>query len=130
MIGENVNIVNRSRSSACEMYWKPLVDLADDVLVGHEHVVEEDVVGALVAHRPDAVDGDAGVVERHEEQRDAVVLGASGSVRAPTQYHSAKCAEVVHVFCPLRIQPTCRRARRASALSFIDAASEPALGSL
>ena len=32
-------------------------------------------------------------------------LGASGSVRAPTQYHSAKCADVVHVFCPLRIQP-------------------------
>ena len=23
-MGENVNIVNRSRSSACEMYWNPL----------------------------------------------------------------------------------------------------------
>ena len=88
------------------MYWKPLVDLADHVVVGHEHVVEEDVVGALVAHRPDAVDRDAGMVERHEEQRDAVVLRRSGSVRAPTQYHSAKCADVVHVFCPLRRQPS------------------------
>ena len=29
----------------------------------------------------------------------------SGSVRVPSQYHSAKCAEVVHVFWPLRIQP-------------------------
>ena len=32
-------------------------------------------------------------------------LGASGSVRAPTQYQSAKWAEVVQVFCPLR-QPS------------------------
>ena len=31
----------------------------------------------------------------------------SGSVRVPSQYHSAKCAEVVHVFCPLRSQPLC-----------------------
>ena len=29
----------------------------------------------------------------------------SGSVRVPSQYHSAKCADVVHVFWPLRIQP-------------------------
>ena len=29
------------------------VELADDVVVGDPHVVEEDVVGALVAHRPD-----------------------------------------------------------------------------
>ena len=33
-------------------------------------------------------------------------LGASGSVRAPTQYHSAKWAEVVHVFWPLSSQPS------------------------
>ena len=55
-------------------------------------------------------------------------LGASGSVRAPTQYHSAKCAEVVQVFCPLRTSHAVAVAR--SALSFIDAASEPASGSL
>ncbi len=53
-MGEKVNMVKRSRSSASEMYWKPLVDLADHVVVGHEDVVEEDLVGALVAHRPDA----------------------------------------------------------------------------
>ena len=41
-----------------------VVHLADDVLVGHEHVFDEDLVGALVAHRPDALDGDAGLVER------------------------------------------------------------------
>ena len=29
----------------------------------------------------------------------------SGSVRAPHQYHSAKWAEVVHVFWPLSSQP-------------------------
>ena len=31
---------------------------------------------------------------------------SSGSVRAPTQYHSAKCAEVVQVFWPLSSQPS------------------------
>ncbi len=53
-------------------------------------------------------------------------LGASGSVRAPTQYHSAKWAEVVQVFWPLSRHPSPSRV----ALSFIDAASEPASGSL
>ena len=52
-------------------------------------------------------------------------LGASGSVRAPTQYHSAKCAEVVHVFWPLSRQPSPSRV----ALSCMAAASDPALGS-
>ena len=50
------------------------VELADDVVVRDEHVVEEDLVGPLVAHRPDRLDGEAGVVHRHEEQRDAEVL--------------------------------------------------------
>ena len=53
-------------------------------------------------------------------------FAASGSVRAPTQYQSAKCALVVHVFWPLRRQPS----PSLVALSFIDAASEPASGSL
>ena len=52
-------------------------------------------------------------------------LGASGSVRAPTQYQSAKWADVVHVFWPLSLQPPSTWV----ALSCIDAASEPALGS-
>ena len=50
---------------------------------------------------------------------------ASGSVRAPTQYHSAKWAEVVHVFWPSSIQPP----STLVALSCMEAASEPALGS-
>ncbi len=45
-----------------------VVELAHDVVVGHEHVVEVHLVGALVAHGPDGVDGDAGLVEGHEEQ--------------------------------------------------------------
>jgi len=48
-----------------------------------------------------------------------------GSVRAPTQYHSAKCAEVVHVFCPLSRQPSPSRV----AFNCMEAASDPALGS-
>src|SRR5580658_309204 len=51
-------------------------------------------------------------------------LGASGSVRAPTQYHSAKWAEVVQVFWPLSIQPP----STLVALSCMLAASDPALG--
>ena len=52
-------------------------------------------------------------------------LGASGSVRAPTQYHSAKWAEVVQVFWPLRTQPP----STLVAFSCMEAASDPALGS-
>ena len=57
---------------------EPVVELADHVVVVHEHVVEEHVVGALVTHGPDRVDGDAGIVEGHEEEGDAVVLGGLG----------------------------------------------------
>ena len=52
-------------------------------------------------------------------------LAAVGSVRAPTQYHSAKWAEVVQVFWPLRFHPP----STLVALSCMEAASEPALGS-
>ena len=53
-------------------------------------------------------------------------LGASGSVRAPTQYHSAKWADVVHVFWPFSRHPSPSRVAR----NFMEAASEPASGSL
>jgi hypothetical protein len=51
-----------------------VVEVADDVIVGDPDVVEEDIVGAFVTHSPDGPDGDAGMIERHEEQRDAGVL--------------------------------------------------------
>ena len=54
----------------------------------------------------------------------------SGSVRVPSQYHSAKCADVVHVFCPLSDPAGLAVRVGRSALSRIDAASEPAFGSL
>ena len=54
----------------------------------------------------------------------------SGSVRVPSQYHSAKCADVVQVFCPLRIHPDFPSRSPRSAFSRIEAASDPALGSL
>ena len=50
----------------------------------------------------------------------------SGSVRAPNQYQSAKCAEVVQIFWPFIFQPP----GTFSALSCMFAASEPACGSL
>ena len=51
---------------------------------------------------------------------------ASGLVRAPTQYQSAKWADVVQIFWPLSFQPP----STFSALSCMLAASEPAWGSL
>ena len=51
-----------------------MVELADHVLVGHEHVVEEDVVGDLVAHGLDPLNGDPRMVHGHQEQGDARVL--------------------------------------------------------
>ena len=114
MIGENVNIVKRSRSSACEMYWKPRLTSPTTYSSGTN---TSSMKTSLVRSSPIVqmpVDGDAGLVERHEHQRDAAVL-VVGSVRVPSQYHSAKCAEVVHVFWPLSIQPglavAARRAR-------------------
>ena len=53
-----------------------------------------------------------------------------GSVRVPSQYHSAKCAEVVHVFWPFSSQPSSPLWNVRSAFSRIDAASLPAFGSL
>ena len=50
------------------------------------------------------------------------------SVRAPTQYQSAKCADVVQIFWPLSTQPP--RASSRVARSCMFAASEPAPGSL
>ena len=57
---------------------EPLVELAHHVVVGHEDVVEVDLVGPLVAHRPDGFDGDVRVVHRHQEQGDPEVLGRVG----------------------------------------------------
>ena len=48
-MGPTGSIVKRSRSSASQMYVQALADLAHHVVVGHEDVVEEDLVGALVA---------------------------------------------------------------------------------
>ena len=51
---------------------------------------------------------------------------ASGSVRAPTQYQSAKWAEVVQILRPSSFQPPSTFSARSCML----AASEPACGSL
>ena len=53
-------------------------------------------------------------------------LASSGSVRAPNQYQSAKCADVVQIFWPFSFQPP----GTFSAFSCMLAASEPACGSL
>ena len=53
---------------------------------------------------------------------------SSGLVRAPTQYQSAKCADVVQILVPFSTQPP--RSSSRTALSCMLAASEPASGSL
>ena len=44
----------------------------------HEDVVEKHCVGALVAHRVHRMDGEAGVVHAHQEERNGVVLACVG----------------------------------------------------
>ena len=47
-----------------------MVHLPDHELVADEHVVEEHLVGPLVADRPGRVDREPGVVHLDQEQRD------------------------------------------------------------
>ena len=129
MIGENVNIVKRSRSSACEMYWKPWLTSPTTYSSGTNtssmktsFVRSSPIVQMPLISMPGWSSGTSISV------MPWCLL--SGSVRVPSQYHSAKCAEVVQVFWPLRIQPGLPSRSPRSALSRIDAASEPALGSL
>ena len=48
--------------------------LADQIVVGHEHVVEEDGVRALVADRGRRLDRETRVAHRDQEQADAVMF--------------------------------------------------------
>ena len=49
--------------------------LAHQVLAGHTHVLEEDLVGPTVAHRPQRAYGYARRIEGHDHQRNAAMLG-------------------------------------------------------
>jgi hypothetical protein len=91
-----VNIVNRSRSRASEIYWKPLfssptrveglgdilealVQLSDPVFVADPGVVEEHLIGDLaLPDRGHRLDLHAGAIHRHQEERDPLVLGCIG----------------------------------------------------
>ncbi len=56
-----------------------VVDLADDGVLLQAHVVEEDLVElGLARDLPQAADGHAGRVHRHDEHRQALVLGDVG----------------------------------------------------
>ncbi len=54
------------------------VDLADAERVGHAHAGVEGCVRAFAAHRVHRVDLDPRCVERHQEHREALVLGELG----------------------------------------------------
>ena len=63
-----------------------------------EHLVELGRAGEL----HDRADLDPGLVHRHEQVREALVLRREpGSVRASTKHQSAQCASDVHTFCPV-----------------------------
>ncbi len=64
----------------------PGVNLPDAGGIRHPDLVVERDVGALAAHRVHARDLDAGRVHRHEEHREALVLGGL-RVRAGQQEH-------------------------------------------
>ncbi len=60
-------------------YEGPAVVLAaDEVRGGHPHVLVEDLVDVVLAHQVHRLDGDAGRVHRHDDHRDALVLGHVG----------------------------------------------------
>ena len=90
-----------------------LVDLADDVVVGHEHVVEEDLVEQRLA-------GD--LAQRAAPRRPSrcmsianvetpACLAASGSVRTVASPCVLFWAPLVHTFWPLTSQPPSTRVR-------------------
>ena len=72
-------------------------------VVGHEHVVEEDLGEALVAvEAADAAHGDALGVERHEEVgQAAVALGVGIGAEQAEQLQLQNAPRVVQVFWPV-----------------------------
>ena len=126
-IGEKVNIVKRSRSSASEMYWKPRPRLPDQVVVADEDVGEEDLVGDVLADGRHALDLEAGRVHRQQEQADAVVLAACPDRCARRTSTSRRSAPR---WSRSSGRSASSRRRTFSARSCMLAASEPACGSL
>ena len=124
-MGEKVNMVKRSRSKASEMYWNPRLTSPTTNSSGTKTSFRNT---SLVRSSPIVQIALTVMFGWSIGTRKSVMpacLAASGSVRAPTQYHSAKWADVVHVFCPFNVQPP----STFVALSCMEAASEPALGS-
>ena len=127
-------MVKRSRSSAWLMYWKPLLtspttySSGTNTLSMNTSLVRSSPIGTPHGSMPLIV------TPSWSSGTSISVMPwclLSGSVRVPSQYHSAKWADVVHVFWPLSSQPGLAVLLVwGTALSFIDAASEPALGSL
>ena len=104
LIGANVNIVKRSRSSAWEMYWKPWFTSPTTYSSGTNTSSRNT---SLVRSSP-MVQMPLIVMPGWSIGTSMSVMPRcllSGSVRTPNQYHSAKWADVVHVFWPLSIQP-------------------------
>ena len=107
-------------------HLEALAALADEVVVRDEYVLEEDLVGGVLADRRQALDLEARVIHRDQEEAEAVVLRLVRVGARADPVPVAKCAEVVHIFWPLSFQPP----STFSALSCMFAASEPAWGSL
>jgi hypothetical protein len=129
LIGENVNIVKRSRSSACEMYWKPRLTSPTTYSSGTN---TSSMKTSFVRSSP-IVQMPLIVMPGWSSGTSMSVIPMCllfGSVRVPSQYHSAKCADVVHVFWPLSSHPSLPLWCVRSAFKRIDAASLPAFGSL
>ena len=120
----------RSFASVVRAHAPAVVLLPDEAVVGHEHVVEEDLVEHRVAgelaQRPDVEAAPLCFMSSMKHEIPSC-FGASGSVRASRMPQSACCAIDVQTFWPFTSQPPSTRVARV-----VDrlARSEPAPGSL
>ena len=125
----NGKLVPRSCASVVLATAQPWFELADEVVVGHEHVVEEHLVELGLAgdldERPDL---DARRVHVDDEVRDAAVLrrvgiGAGQADPPPGELRVATSTPSGPISEPAAVD-------RAAAVVRSDARSEPASGSL
>ena len=118
----------RSCASVVFATAQPWCSAADEVVVGHEHLVEEDLVELGVAgDLHERADLDARRLHVDDEVRDAPVLRrvgiGAGEADAPPR---RTARSEVHTFWPESSQPSSTRTARV----WSDARSEPASGSL
>ena len=95
----------------------PGIFLTDKIVGRDVYLVEEDLVRTMVAHRFDFADGEAGMVHRHHEDADALVLGraqiCAGSHPVPVSKMGGRCPHLLAIEHPFIATPLCAQAKRS-----------------